>query len=515
MKLFDDPDEEKTDLEGARGRPRRDRLGPGRPDAWPGWEDSAVPPRRSGSYLRDLRKLFDKYGYHPSLYGHFGQGCIHCRVGFDLYTADGIEQVPAASWTRPPTWSSATAARCPASTATARPAASSCRRCSAQTLYAGLPRVQGHLGPAVEDEPRQDDRCLRASTENLRLGPDYNPPQPQTHFHYPDDQARSPGPPCAASASASAASEGGQVMCPSYLVTREEKHSTRGRAHLLLEMMNGEVLTDGWKSEAVKDALDLCLACKGCKGDCPVNVDMATYKAEFLSHYYEGRLRPRHAYAMGWIYWWARLASLRAGPGQFLQPDARPERPRQVGRRHRPAAAHAALRHADVQGLVRRRPVRNQGRPPVILWPDTFNNYFHPEVAKAAVEVLEDAGFQVWVPAGVALLRPAAVRLRHAGHGQAPAAANPDTLAAADPGRHPGRRPGAELRRRLPRRDDQPVPQRPGRQAAARTILHAERIPERTAWRTTSRRGWTARPSVHGHCHHKSRAGHEGREGRC
>ncbi len=99
-------------------------------------------------------------------------------------------------------------------------------------------------------------------------------------------------------------------MCPSYQVTHEEKDCTRGRAHLLWEMMNGEVLTDGWKNEAVKDSLDLCLACKGCKGECPVNVDMATYKAEFLSHYYEGRTRPRHAYAMGWIYWWSRVASL-------------------------------------------------------------------------------------------------------------------------------------------------------------------------------------------------------------
>ena len=128
-------------------------------------------------------------------------------------------------------------------------------------------------------------------------------------------------------------------------------------------MMNGEVLTDGWKSEAVKDALDLCLACKGCKGDCPVNVDMATYKAEFLSHYYEGRLRPRHAYAMGWIYWWARLASLAPDAGQLLQPDARPARRRQVARRHRPAAARCrAFARETFKEWFRRRPVRNAGQ---------------------------------------------------------------------------------------------------------------------------------------------------------
>src|SRR4029079_12445641 len=107
--------------------------------------------------------------------------------------------------------------------------------------------------------------------------------------------------------------EDGGVMCPSYMATREEAHSTRGRARLLWEMRNGEIVTDGWRSDAVREALDLCLACKGCKHDCPVNVDMATYKAEFLSHYYDGRLRPRHAYSMGFIDRWARLAAVAPG----------------------------------------------------------------------------------------------------------------------------------------------------------------------------------------------------------
>src|SRR4051794_35694481 len=110
----------------------------------------------------------------------------------------------------------------------------------------------------------------------------------------------------------------GGTMCPSYMVTREEEHSTRGRARLLFEMLQGQVLTDGWHDEHVKEALDLCLACKGCKGDCPVNVDMATYKAEFLAHYYKGRLRPRHAYAFGWIPWWSRVASIAPGLANFF-----------------------------------------------------------------------------------------------------------------------------------------------------------------------------------------------------
>ena len=123
-------------------------------------------------------------------------------------------------------------------------------------------------------------------------------------------------------------------MCPSYMVTREEKHSTRGRARLLFEMLEGDVVKDGWRDESVKEALDLCLACKGCKSDCPVNVDMATYKAEFLSHYYAGRLRPRSAYAFGLIHLWARAASKAPWLVNFLSARAPAESSRQAdGRR--------------------------------------------------------------------------------------------------------------------------------------------------------------------------------------
>src|SRR5436309_6651444 len=102
-------------------------------------------------------------------------------------------------------------------------------------------------------------------------------------------------------------------MCPSFMPTLDEEHTTRGRARVLFEMVRGEVIKDGWRSDAVHEALDLCLSCKGCKGDCPVNVDVATYKAEFLSHYWKGRLRPIAAYAFGLIDRWARLASFAPG----------------------------------------------------------------------------------------------------------------------------------------------------------------------------------------------------------
>src|SRR5262249_34700807 len=146
-------------------------------------------------------------------------------------------------------------------------------------------------------------------TQNLRYGTDFAPKEPATHFHFIHDKGSFTHAAMRCVGIGECRRQEKGTMCPSYRATMEEKHSTRGRAHLLFEMMHGDVIRDGFKSREVFDALDLCLSCKGCKGDCPVNVDMATYKAEFLSHYYENRIRPRYAYAMGWIHRWAPLAA--------------------------------------------------------------------------------------------------------------------------------------------------------------------------------------------------------------
>lgn len=185
-------------------------------------------------------------------------------------------------------------------------------------------------------------------------------------------------------------------MCPSYMVTREEQHSTRGRARLLFEMLHGEVLSKGWRDPHVREALDLCLACKGCKSECPVNVDMATYKAEFLAHYYQGRLRPLLAYSFGLIFRWARLASHIPGIANLLTQSAPFETILKAvagiaPQRRIPPFASPTFR----QWLKRHAPA---GKKEVILWPDTFNNYFTPHVARAAVEVLEAAGFRASIP---------------------------------------------------------------------------------------------------------------------
>jgi Fe-S oxidoreductase len=163
-------------------------------------------------------------------------------------------------------------------------------------------------------------------------------------------------------------------------------------------MLNGEVVTGGWRSEAVKEALDLCLACKGCKHDCPVNVDMATYKAEFLSHYYEGKLRPRHAYAFGWIHIWSRLAAVAPTLANAFSQTPGLRRLLGWAAGVAPERTLPPFAPRSFKRWFRDRPARNATGEPVVLWPDTFNNYFHPETAKAAVEVLEDAGFRVIVP---------------------------------------------------------------------------------------------------------------------
>jgi FAD/FMN-containing dehydrogenase len=307
MKLYDNADDEKKIW-----TVRRSGLGAtahvtGKKITWEGWEDSSVPPEKLGGYLRDLRKLFDKFGYACDLYGHFGQGCVHTRIDFDLETADGIKTfrgfLDAA-----------------ADLVVSYGGSLSGEHGDGQSKAAMLPKVYGEeMVRAFEEFKAIWDPAWKMNpgkvvkpydpTQNLRLETQYNPPDVQTHFHFPADRDNFGRVTLRCVGVGECRRAVGGTMCPSFRVTHEEMHSTRGRAHLLFEMLQGNPLGGGWKSEPVREALDLCLACKGYKSDCPVNVDMATYKAEFLSHYYEGRLRPRHAYSMGLIYWWARLAA--------------------------------------------------------------------------------------------------------------------------------------------------------------------------------------------------------------
>ena len=369
---------------------------PGEPLEWEGWEDSAVAPDKLGGYLRDLHKLMDGYGYHSAMYGHFGHGCVHMRINFDLQSKNGI-----ASYRK--------FVEQAADLIISYGGSLSGEHGDGQSRAELLPKMFGpelvqafrefkaiwdpdwKMNPGKIVEPYRLD-------ENLRLGAEYRPWEPQTHFQFSEDHGSLSNATLRCVGVGKCRQYEGGVMCPSFRATREEQHSTRGRAHLLWEMTKGEVIQDQWRDEHVKESLDLCLACKGCKSDCPVGVDVATYKSEFLSHYYEHRVRPRGAYAFGNIDIWAGLASNVPGLVNlatqlpFLRDIAKLAAGIPAQRRI-PVFAPQTFRE-----WFRRRPAKRADGPPVLLWPDTFNNHFSTAPAKAAVEVLEAAGFHVILP---------------------------------------------------------------------------------------------------------------------
>ena len=388
----------------------------GKTEAWPGWEDSAIPPEHEGDYLRDLRNLYDQYGYDAALYGHFGQGCIHTRIPFDLRSADGIAQyrsfINEASDLCMKYGGSFSAEH---GDGQARgellPKMYGEELIEAFRKFRAIWDPGGKMNPGKVVDPYRID-------DNLRLGADYHPGQIETEFAYPDDNG---------SFSHAALRcvgvgkcrrrevDSESVMCPSFLATHEEEHTTRGRSRLLFEMLNGDETPDAWNNDDVFDALDLCLACKGCKSDCPVNVDMATYKAEFLSHYYKhpGNPRPRSAYAFGLIHWWARLASWMPKVANFFtQTPGLESISKKVGgvaqERHMPPFAEETFRdwfkkrpstrERDGFWISTAQNSRSKVQNEVVLFPDTFNNFFKPDTLKAAVHVLEDADCQVAVP---------------------------------------------------------------------------------------------------------------------
>jgi len=410
---------------------------PGEPLNWEGWEDAAVAPEKLGGYLRDLRKMMADFNYKGSLYGHFGHACVHTRLNFDLQSEEGIAKyrkfVEEA-----------------ADLVVSYGGSLSGEHGDGQARAELLPKMFGpqlmeafrkfktawdpdwKMNPGKVIDPYKLD-------DNLRLGPDYDPWEPKTHFQFPNDHGSLSHAALRCVGVGKCRREEGGLMCPSWRATHDEEHSTRGRAHLLWEMTQNPdrgdaIIRDGWRSEEVKHSLDLCLSCKGCKSDCPVSVDVATYKSEFLSHYYEGRLRPLNAYAFGNIDFWANLASKAPGlvnlttqlpflsdiakivtgiPAQRRIPPFAPETFKQWFFRTSRAGTIRPSREWDGLEINEhqtepwksgpsgpRESQRQNGAsaPEVLLWADTFNNYFLPQTARAAVEVLETAGFRVLVP---------------------------------------------------------------------------------------------------------------------
>lgn len=406
-----------TDPAGQRAlwRIREDASGtatrmPDGTEAWPGWEDCAVPPARLGVYLRDFRALMAAHGLRGTPYGHFGDGCIHVRIDFDLLTEAGVARFRRFSEEL-------------AELVVAHGGSLSGEHGDGQARAELLPKMYGAemvglfervkgvwdpddlLNPGMLVRPAPLDSGLRFSVL---------PREPvDVAFGYPADGGDFPAAVrrCVGVAKCRTTSVSGPgVMCPSFRATGAEEHSTRGRARLLHEMLAGEVVTDGWRSEEVRDALDLCLSCKGCRSDCPVGVDMATYKAEFLHHHYAGRRRPAAHHAMGRLPVWLRavarthtawlvnaLAAVRpvAWAAKRLGGIA-PERelPRVARRTFSRWWERRRAHRPDTQGDL------------VVLWPDTFTEHLSPAVGRAAVRVLEAAGLRVALPPTVHLARP-------------------------------------------------------------------------------------------------------------
>lgn len=377
------------------------------PDPVVGWEDAAVDPLRLGDYLREFQALIDRYGYRTSLYGHFGDGCIHARITFELRTPEGI-----AHWRNFLKDAAALVVKYGGSL--------SGEHGDGQARAEFLPAMYGEeLMQALREFKRIWDPRNRMNPgklinaegpvyrvdQNLRQGLNYKPITLQTHFAFTSevgDGFTRATEHCIGMGKCRA--QTGGTMCPSYRATAEERYSTRGRARMFAEMLQGELIRDGWQNEDLKEALDWCLACKGCKSDCPTHTDMATYKAEFLSHYYEKHARPRQAWSMGRIGRWAPLASRIPGVANFFSqsPIFAPIARYIAGiaaQRSLPALAKKTFRalwrehHRAQHSVVMGKTVHK-----VILWTDTFNNHFRPPAAVAALRVLEAAGCEVVLP---------------------------------------------------------------------------------------------------------------------
>jgi FAD/FMN-containing dehydrogenase/Fe-S oxidoreductase len=366
----------------------------GQPEHWPGWEDSAVPPDKLGAYLRDLERLFAEHGYTAALYGHFGDGVTHCRINFDFHSEPGLERYrqfmrEAAELVHDYGGSLSGELGDGQSRAELLSIMYGDELVQAFREFKAIWDPQNRLNPGKAIEPFPID-------SNLRLGLTYEPKRLETFFGYPDDHGSFAHATtrCVGVGKCRRRQVGDEVMCPSYLVTGEEKHCTRGRAHLLHEMTRGEVIADGWDSDAVEDALSLCLACKGCKADCPVGVDVATWKAEFRAHHYAKRLRPRSAYSMGLIDRWARVASYAPAAANLV---AKTRLGKWAAGIHRDAQLPRFCSQT-FRGWFRERGQRGMGGERVLLWPDTFNDNFRPQTLIAATQLLERAGFAVAVP---------------------------------------------------------------------------------------------------------------------
>ena len=350
--------------------------------AYGGWEDAAVPPARLGAYLRDFDALLAEHRLDGLPYGHFGDGCVHVRIDFPLTEPGGparmrsfVEQAATlvagygGSMSGEHGDGRARSALLPAMYSPA-----------ALALFGQVKTCfdpDGLLNPGVLVDPAPVDTNLRTT------------PLIGKFDHFAEQVHRCTGVgKCLADTTA-----GLGVMCPSYLATREEKDSTRGRARVLQEMINGETIRTGWGSAAVHSALDLCLSCKGCARDCPTGIDMAAYKAQVLDKTYAGRLRPRSHYALGWLPRWSRLITRVPALARLVNLATATPGLRYLARWAAGVDQRRTLpRFAERPARRRVELPEGVGRP-VVIWVDSFSDGFTGGGVEAVVEVLTAAGY--------------------------------------------------------------------------------------------------------------------------
>ena len=371
---------------------------PGEKDTWEGWEDSAVPVEKLGGYLRALSRMLEQHGFEAALYGHFGQGCVHTRIPFDFRSDEGVKRYRAFMQDAADLVIGF-GGSLSGEHGDGQARAEYLGKLFGDELVGAFAAFKRIWDPGNRMNPGKVVNAS-ASTDNLRLRVPLRP-APETHFRFPNDDGSFLRATERCVGVGKCRRLDGGTMCPSFMVLREEEHTTRGRAHLLYEMLRGGH-RDGWRDDHVRRSLDLCLSCKACKSECPVGVDVATYKAEFLAHYYEGRLRPRAAYTMGFVDKWARLARIAPGVANLIAHA--PGLSRIAKRIGHIASAREVPRFAaetfttQFRRAAREAPRGTGERGAVVLWPDTFTNHFCPGVAMSAASALTRLGYSPQVP---------------------------------------------------------------------------------------------------------------------
>jgi len=376
---------------GATARP------PGEAANHEGWEDAAVAPEHLGAYLRAISELWKEFGYSGAWYGHFGQGCVHTRNNFDLGSIEGLARYRA-YLERAAEVCVSFGGSLSGEHGDGQGRGELLVKMFGEELVGAFREFKAIFDPAGRMNPGKVVDPFPLDT-NLKHGPDHRHSSlGPLYYAFADDAGSLQEAVERCVGVGRCRRDDIDVMCPSYRVTRDERHSTRGRARLFVEMMQGQVVATTWQSEDVREALDLCLGCKGCAVDCPTHVDMATYKSEFLAHYYAGRRRPLVDRALGALPRLARVASYLPRTANLLAGDNPLSRAakRAVGvTATRPAprfATTAFRRTSDARRLAR------GSNATVVVWPDTFTNAFRPGILHDTVAVLEAGGEQVLVP---------------------------------------------------------------------------------------------------------------------